>query len=78
MLSPYKNADLVWCQEEPANNGAWTFVDRRIEAVLTELGNKASRPTFAGREAAASPATGLAKVHAQQQAHLVRDALGLG
>ena len=78
VLSPYKNADLVWCQEEPANNGAWTFVDRRIEAVLTELGNKASRPTFAGREAAASPATGLAKVHAQQQAHLVRDALGLG
>ena len=78
LLSPYKNADLVWCQEEPANNGAWTFVDRRIEAVLTELGNKASRPIFAGREAAASPATGLAKVHAQQQAHLVRDALGLG
>ena len=78
VLAPYKNADLVWCQEEPANNGAWSFVDRRLEAVLTELGGKAQRPIYAGRDAAASPATGLAKVHALQQAKLVRDALGLG
>ena len=77
VLAPYRNADVVWCQEEPANNGAWFFVDRRLEAVLRTLGGKAQRPTYAGRDAAASPATGLAKVHAQQQAKLVRDALGL-
>jgi 2-oxoglutarate dehydrogenase E1 component len=76
-LAPYTNADVVWCQEEPMNNGAWSFVDRRIEAVLTELGGKAKRPIYVGRDEAASPATGLAKVHTQQQAKLVRDALGL-
>ena len=77
VLGPYKNAELVWCQEEPANMGAWTFVDRRIEKVLGALGGKATRPLYVGRDDAASPATGLAKVHAQQQAALVRDALGL-
>ncbi len=77
VLAPYKNADVIWCQEEPANMGAWTFVDRRIEKVLKALGGKATRPIYAGRDDAASPATGLAKVHAQQQAALVRDALGL-
>ncbi|MGI4795101.1 MAG: 2-oxoglutarate dehydrogenase E1 component, partial [Janthinobacterium lividum] len=77
VLAPYKNADVIWCQEEPANMGSWTFVDRRIEKVLKALGGKATRPIYAGRDDAASPATGLAKVHAQQQAALVRDALGL-
>ena len=57
--------------------GAWTFVDRRIEAVLRANGNAAQRPSYAGREEAASPATGLAKVHAVQQAALVQEALGL-
>ena len=77
ILKPYQNADVVWCQEEPANNGAWTFLDRPLEAVLTTVGGKAKRPSYAGREAAASPATGQASVHAKQQAKLVRDALGL-
>lgn len=77
VLRAYKDADVIWCQEEPANMGAWTFVDRRIEKILVSLGGKATRPLYAGRDAAASPATGLAKVHAQQQAALVRDALGL-
>ncbi len=76
-LKPYTNAEVVWCQEEPMNNGAWTFVDRRIEAVLAKLDGKAKRPRYVGRESAASPATGLAKVHAQQQATLVQEALGL-
>lgn len=76
-IAPYKNAEVVWCQEEPGNNGAWSFVDRRIEAVLGELGGMARRPVFVGRDDAASPATGLAKVHAAQQAKLVRDALAL-
>ncbi|ONG52486.1 2-oxoglutarate dehydrogenase E1 component [Pseudoroseomonas deserti] len=77
VLAEYKNAEIVWCQEEPENMGAWTFVDRRIEKVLKELGHKAQRPTYVGREEAASPATGSAKVHQQQQEALVRSALGL-
>jgi 2-oxoglutarate dehydrogenase E1 component len=76
-LAPYKNAEVVWCQEEPENMGAWHFVDRRIEKVLKEVGGKAKRPEFVGREEAASPATGLAKVHQAQQDALVRQALGL-
>ena len=75
VLAPYRNAEIVWCQEEPANMGAWTFVDRRIEAVLSALDIRAKRPSYAGRDDAASPATGLAKVHAAEQAKLVRDAL---
>jgi len=77
VLKPYANAEVVWCQEEPANMGAWTFVDRRIERVMGAAGMKASRPSYAGRPDAASPATGLAKVHAAEQAALVRDALGM-
>ncbi len=76
-LAPYADAEVVWCQEEPENMGAWCFVDRRIEGVLKTLGGKAKRPDYAGRDAAASPATGLAKTHAQQQESLVRAALGL-
>jgi 2-oxoglutarate dehydrogenase E1 component len=76
-LAPYRNAEVVWCQEEPENMGAWNFVDRRIEAVLAALDIKAKRPIFVGRDAAASPATGLAKIHQQQQAALVKSALGL-
>jgi 2-oxoglutarate dehydrogenase E1 component len=76
-LAPYRNADVVWCQEEPENMGAWTFMDRRIEGVLKTLDIAARRPEFVGRDEAASPATGLAKIHQQQQDALVRAALGL-
>ena len=74
-LAPYKNAEVVWCQEEPKNNGAWYHVDRRIEEVLEPLGIAAKRPRLISRKAAASPATGLAKVHAAEQAALVTEAL---
>ncbi len=76
-LALYPNAEIIWCQEEPENMGAWTAVDRRIEEVLTGIG-RTQRPRFIGRVAAASPATGLAKVHAAEQATLVNAALTLG
>ncbi len=76
-IAPYVNAEVAWCQEEPMNNGAWSFVDRRIEAVLACAKGRATRPLYVGRDDAASPATGLAKVHAAQQAKLVSEALGL-
>jgi len=74
-LQRYPRADVVWCQEEPSNMGAWTFVDRRIEALLLELDGAAKRPTYVGRDEAASPATGLAKRHAKEQEKLVQEAL---
>lgn len=77
-LKRYPNAEVVWCQEEPANQGAWHFVDRRIEAALTAAKHKAGRPRYVGRPEAAAPATGLAKRHAVEQAALVDTALNVG
>jgi 2-oxoglutarate dehydrogenase E1 component len=75
-LSRYKNLKtVVWCQEEPKNMGAFSFVEPHVEAVMTELGLKVKRPVYAGRLAAASPATGLMSKHNQQQAKLVDEAL---
>ena len=68
---------VVWCQEEPRNNGAWFFVNEKIEAALSDAGKDGMRPCYAGREEAASPATGLAKRHQCQQDALVTIALGL-
>jgi 2-oxoglutarate dehydrogenase E1 component len=67
--------ELVWAQEEPRNNGAWFFVETLIETCLNDAGHLL-RPRYAGREASASPATGLAKRHAEQQAALIASALG--
>ena len=69
--------EVVWCQEEPRNNGAWFFVEPRIEDALKAAGSKVARPRYAGRSGAASPATGLAKRHANEQAALVANALAL-
>jgi 2-oxoglutarate dehydrogenase E1 component len=74
-LERFKSAEVVWCQEEPKNQGAWTFIEPNIEWVLTRIGAKHSRPTYAGRQASASPATGLASQHKAQQAALVDAAL---
>ncbi len=76
-LKAFKNAEFVWCQEEPENQGYWTFVDRRIEAVLKELKMKNDRPFYIGREAAAAPATGLAGRHKAQQEKLIDEALSV-
>ena len=76
-LERFKNADMVWCQEEPKNQGAWSFIEPNIEWVLTRINAKQSRPTYAGRAAAASPATGLASMHKSQQAALIDEALTL-
>jgi len=69
--------EVVWCQEEPRNNGAWFFVNEKIEDTLTAAGHRGMRPSYAGRDAAASPATGLASRHKAQQEALVAQALGL-
>jgi 2-oxoglutarate dehydrogenase E1 component len=69
---------VVWAQEEPKNQGYWGFVEDRIEECLKAAGVKPQRPIYAGRAASASPATGLAKRHAAEQAALIADALGHG
>ncbi len=74
-LKRFKQAKIIWCQEEPKNQGAWTFVEPNIEWVLSRIKAKYTRPIYAGRAAAASPATGLAKQHKAQQEALVVEAL---
>jgi 2-oxoglutarate dehydrogenase E1 component len=74
-LSRYKNAEIVWCQEEPENMGAWTFVDRRLEEVLEQAGGKAKRPRYVGRPGAAATATGSMKRHVKEQAAVIDGAL---
>ena len=68
--------EVVWAQEEPKNNGGWSFVEPFIEECLTAARARPDRARYAGRKAAASPATGLAKRHQAEQAALVADALG--
>jgi 2-oxoglutarate dehydrogenase E1 component len=68
--------EVVWAQEEPRNNGYWSFVEPFIEECLAAANAKPRRPLYAGRASSASPATGLAKRHAAEQATLIADALG--
>ncbi|WP_293450059.1 2-oxoglutarate dehydrogenase E1 component [Planktotalea sp.] len=76
-LKRFKNAEMVWCQEEPKNQGAWTFMEPNIEWALGKIEAKHQRPVYVGRTASASPATGLASIHKAQQSALVNDALTL-
>ncbi|NUB44363.1 2-oxoglutarate dehydrogenase E1 component [Fertoebacter nigrum] len=77
-LERFKGAEIIWCQEEPKNQGGWSFVEPNLEWVLTRIGAKHSRATYAGRAASASPATGLASRHKAEQEALVNDALKVG
>ncbi|MGQ0610597.1 MAG: 2-oxoglutarate dehydrogenase E1 component [Paracoccaceae bacterium] len=75
-LARFPQADFVWCQEEPKNQGAWSFAEPELEAILTGIGARAPRFRYAGRSASASPATGLASRHKFEQETLVKEALG--
>ncbi len=71
-LARYPNAvDLVWCQEEPQNQGAWFQIRHRLQ----ELAGEARPVYYAGRAPAAAPATGLARIHQAEQRQLVQAAL---
>ncbi len=76
-LSRFKNASVCWCQEEPKNQGAWSFMEPNVERILSKIEIQASRASYAGRSASASPATGLATQHKSQQEKLIFEALNL-
>ncbi|MEI4484922.1 2-oxoglutarate dehydrogenase E1 component [Frigidibacter sp. MR17.14] len=77
-LERFKGAEIVWCQEEPKNQGAWTFVEPNLEWVLGRIGATHGRARYVGRSATASPATGLASRHKAEQEALVDEALTIG
>ncbi|MFL5042525.1 MAG: 2-oxoglutarate dehydrogenase E1 component [Xanthobacteraceae bacterium] len=74
-LPRFKQAEIVWCQEEPRNMGAWFFVDTFIEWVLNQIGAKHKRPRYAGRPASAATAVGVMSKHLAQLKTLLDDAL---
>ncbi len=74
-LSRFKQAEVVWCQEEPRNMGSWFFVESYIEWVLNNIGALHRRPRYAGRPAAAATATGLMSKHLAQLQAFLNDAL---
>jgi 2-oxoglutarate dehydrogenase E1 component len=72
IVATYSNADqIVWAQEEPKNMGGWSFVEPRLEHLLSQC----ERPIYVGRAASASPATGSYAIHQLEQAQLVHEAL---
>jgi 2-oxoglutarate dehydrogenase E1 component len=73
-LSRFKQADVVWCQEEPKNMGAWSFIESYLEWVLGQAGTKVKRARYAGRPAAAATATGLMSKHLAQLKAFLDDA----
>ncbi|WP_455479393.1 2-oxoglutarate dehydrogenase E1 component [Bartonella sp. B23] len=76
VLSRFLQAEVVWCQEEPKNMGAWSFIEPYLEWVLTHINAQYSRARYAGRPASASPATGLMVKHLEQLSAFLEDALG--
>jgi 2-oxoglutarate dehydrogenase E1 component len=75
-LSRFPEAEMVWCQEEPKNMGAWSFIEPNLSWVLEHIGAKHKRPAYTGRPASASTATGLMSRHLHQLKMLLDDALG--
>ncbi len=74
-LGRYPHAEVVWCQEEPANMGAWFFVSQRIETIVRDLNSDILTVNYVGRRGAASPATGLHSHHVKEQRWIVDQAL---
>jgi 2-oxoglutarate dehydrogenase E1 component len=71
-LAPFqRESEILWCQEEPRNMGAWPMFDEWLEEA-TE-----GRPRYVGRKASASPATGSQKKHAAEHEKLLSEALSL-
>jgi 2-oxoglutarate dehydrogenase E1 component len=75
-LKRFKNADeFIWCQEEPENMGAWSFVEKYINWTLDLVGAKSKKVQYVGRKPSASTATGYLKKHVQQQDEIISKVL---
>jgi 2-oxoglutarate dehydrogenase E1 component len=75
LLARFPGAELVWCQEEPQNMGAWTFVEPRLHAVVDMLKTGGRAVRYAGRPSSAATATGLLSKHNDQRKLLLEQAL---
>ena len=71
----FKKAEVVWCQEEPRNMGAWHFIEPYLEWVLNQVHGESRRPRYVGRAASAATATGLMSKHQAQLKAFLDEAL---
>ncbi len=76
-MARFRNADVVWCQEEPKNMGAWAFVEPYLEWVLGQANASVSRARYVGRPASASTAVGLMSKHQAQLQAFLNEALAV-
>jgi 2-oxoglutarate dehydrogenase E1 component len=76
-LCRFPNAEIVWCQEEPKNMGAWSFIEANIEWVLDHINIGHRRPRYIGRAASAATATGLMSKHLTELRAFLDQALTL-
>jgi 2-oxoglutarate dehydrogenase E1 component len=74
-LGRFPHAEIIWCQEEPKNMGAWSFIEPNLTWVLERINAQHKRPFYAGRPASASTATGQLSKHLHEQKTLVETAL---
>ena len=74
-LGRFPKADMVWCQEEPKNMGAWNFIEPNIEWVLAQIKAKHSRARYVGRHASAATATGSMGRHLAELQEFLDEAL---
>jgi 2-oxoglutarate dehydrogenase E1 component len=74
-LSRFKDAEMVWCQEEPKNMGAWSFIEPNLSWVLDHIEAKHRRPRYAGRPSSAATATGLMSKHNRELKAFLDEAL---
>lgn len=78
-LDSYPNArNVVWCQEEPLNAGAWIYTQPRIETLLNETEHHNRRHVlYAGRAPSASVASGLKSVHLKEEQEFLEEAFSV-
>jgi len=74
-LGRFKDAEMVWCQEEPKNMGAWSFIEPNLSWVLEHIDAKHKRPRYAGRPSSAATATGLMSKHVRELKAFLDEAL---
>lgn len=76
-LGRFRQAEMIWCQEEPQNMGSWDFVEPLIEKVLVDIGAQHKRPRYIGRAESAATATGLMSKHMAELKAFLNEALTL-
>lgn len=77
ILMPYKDKEIVWCQEEPKNMGAWSFLEPLMHTLLHAIQASRQKLIYAGRAEAAAPAVGSPTIHEKEQKTLISEALGI-